>query len=77
MAVLGQVHFTVASLLAIVQAASALAVAFGAGLSPAEQHAVIGIATALAAVLPLGGAVIGHAQITSSNTTTPGAGGAS
>jgi len=72
MAILGQVHFTIASLLAIAQAAIGLAVAFGAGLSPAEQHAVIQIVTALAAVLPVGGAIIGHAQIGTTSSSTGG-----
>lgn len=74
MAILGQVHFTIASLLAIAQAAIGLAVAFGAGLSPAEQHAVIQIVTALAAVLPVGGAIIGHAQINSTSQAASGGG---
>lgn len=63
MAVLGQLHFTVASVLAVIQAAIGLAVAFGANLSPAETHAVISLVTALAVALPLGGAVVSHAKI--------------
>ncbi len=63
MAVLGHVHFTVAVLLAVVQAAIGMAVAFGAGLSPAESRSVIELTTALAAVLPLGGALVSHAKI--------------
>lgn len=63
MSVLGQVHFTLASLVAIVQAAIGLAIAFGAGLSVAEQHAIVQVVTALGAALPIGGAIIGHAQI--------------
>lgn len=63
MAVLGNVHFTWASLLAIVQAAIGLAVAFGAPLSHAESQAIIDVVTALAAALPIGGAVVAHAAI--------------
>ena len=72
MAVLGQIHFTLASLLAVVQAAIGLAVAFGAGLSPAESHAIVNIVTALGAALPVGGAIIGHAQISAAAPTTGG-----
>lgn len=72
MGVLGQVHFTVAALLAVVQAAVGLAVAFGAGLSPAETHAIVDVCTALAAGLPIGGAVIGHATITAASASAPG-----
>lgn len=74
MSVLGQVHFTIASLLALVQAAIGLAVAFGANLSPSEQHAIIDVVTALAAALPVGGAIIGHAQIATGSATTGGPG---
>lgn len=63
MGLLGDVHFTVASLVALIQAAVGLAIAFGAGLSPAEQHAIIDVVTALAAGLPIGGAVVSHATI--------------
>lgn len=72
MSILGQVHFTVASLLAIVQAAIGLAVAFGAGLSPAEAHATVDVVTALAAALPVGGAIIGHAQTVAASTSSSG-----
>lgn len=74
MAVLGQVHFTIASLVAIVQAAIGLAVAFGANLSPAEAHSVIAVVTALSAALPVGGAIIGHAQIGAGASGTGGGG---
>lgn len=67
MGVLGETHFTVASLVGVVQAAVGLAVAFGAGLSTAEQDAIVAVVTALAAALPIGGAVLSHATI----TTTP------
>lgn len=76
MAVLGQVHFTVASLLALVQAAIGLAVAFGAGLSPAETHAIVAVVTALAAALPVGGAIVGHAAITTSTSSSAPTGSA-
>lgn len=69
MAVLGHVHFTIATLLAIVQAAIGLALAFGLNLSPSEQHAIVDVVTALAAALPIGGAVIAHAQISSGAPT--------
>lgn len=70
MGFLGETHFTVASLLALVQAAIGLAVAFGAGLSQAETQAIVGVVTALAAALPIGGAVVSHATITSSTGST-------
>lgn len=65
------VTLTRAYFVAVAQAAVGLAVALGAPVSPTARDSIVAVVAALAAALPIGGAVIGHAQIVAGPAPTP------